>query len=318
MEDLGVFVDNTCIQSRSLVEGAGFVVEKCLESSGCDVFLATMSQGSFQMKVKKVVVKRFRGPTSKCFEATETFLWQDHQNIAKILTSISCGIDTLIVCEYYCGGDLYHHFQEIGVFPEFLARIVMRDLLSGVTRLHQAGICHRDVKPENCVLDGNGMLKIVDFGLATHFDDGHMLTDFCGSLEYVAPEILFRSPYHGPDVDIWACGVVLFEMVVGDTPFVVEQSEFGCCSIVYDFPHALVADAQITGACEKMLKSFLCVDPESRIKMGEALDCAWLIEEHSLTVDDIESIERVSPKSVVLTRLRAILKEQIAHDMSVC
>lgn len=303
-------------ESCSVVERAGFSVEKSLESSGGDVFLARDLRPEGKAK-NLVVVKRFHGPKGACFEAAEPFLWEDHHHyIARILDVISVKADTVIVSEYVYGGDLYHHFQEIGVFPEFLARMLMHDLLTGVSLLHQAGICHRDLKPENCVLDANGVLKIIDFGIAARFEEKTMFNEFCGSLEYVAPEVLFRHPYRGPGVDVWACGVVLFEMVVGEVPFVViKDGENQSCDTVFDFPETVVAEAELSVECVKLLKQILVVDPEKRLKLPAAFDSNWMVTEHVLSVDDVECIKVRAPHSVIVKRIQGVLRRQIAHDM---
>lgn len=299
--------DETALNCRFLIEGAGFEVEKTLESSCGDVFLARKIISSDRM----VVVKRVRKSFNKCFEAQEKFLCESHRNVARVLEviAVSNRDETIVVSEFVGGGDLFHHFQEIGVFPEFLARIYMQDLLTGVLELHKAGICHRDLKPENCVLDANGVLKIIDFGIAARFDDTTIFHDFCGSLEYVAPEILFRKPYCGPAVDVWGCGVMLFEMVVGDVPFVVSESAH-----VYKFPTALVDEAALSIECVELIYQLLCMDPQKRVTLPCALNSRWILEPYDLTVDDI-SITAALEQSVVAKRLHAILKEQIAKEL---
>lgn len=94
-----------------------------------------------------------------------------------------------------------------------------QQIISGVDYLHQLGIVHRDMKPENLLLDHNGQIKLVDFGLSNTFKDNETLTTACGSPCYAAPEMISGDPYHGAKVDIWSCGVILFAMVCGYLPF---------------------------------------------------------------------------------------------------
>ncbi|GAA5928355.1 hypothetical protein JCM1841_003539 [Sporobolomyces salmonicolor] len=120
------------------------------------------------------------------------------------------------------GGDLFDKIApDVGVEEE-IAHFYFRQLISGLKYLGKQGICHRDVKPENCLLDGDGNLKISDFGLATVFKykgQERMLKDRCGSPPYAAPELAHPAPYAAEPVDVWSAGVVLFALLVGNTPW---------------------------------------------------------------------------------------------------
>ena len=84
--------------------------------------------------------------------------------------------------------------------------------------IHSIGVVHRDLKPENILFDGEGNLKIADFGLATvfrHQGKERPLETCCGTLPYVAPEVIAKKPYRAEPVDIWSCGIVLVAMLAG-------------------------------------------------------------------------------------------------------
>lgn len=118
-----------------------------------------------------------------------------------------------------------------------MAHLYFTQLLSGVAFMHSKGVCHRDLKPENAMLSLNGLLKICDFGLCAVYKHKGMertLTERCGSLPYVAPEVLScarkvidllkrlmqlnsNQPYQAEPIDIWGCGVILYTMLVGST-----------------------------------------------------------------------------------------------------
>lgn len=105
--------------------------------------------------------------------------------------------------------------------PEDIAHFYFTQLVSGVSWLHGKGVAHRDIKPENILLDGDGNLKIADFGLAVLFQYQGKYREsesICGSPPYVAPEVVSRK-YRGDRVDIWSCGVVLFVLLAGNTPW---------------------------------------------------------------------------------------------------
>jgi serine/threonine-protein kinase Chk1 len=105
--------------------------------------------------------------------------------------------------------------------PESVAHRFFSHLIAGLRYLHGQGIAHRDIKPENLLLGLEDVLKISDFGLATvfrHKGRERVLDRRCGTLPYVAPEVL-RGPYRGDDVDLWSSGVVLTAMLTGELPW---------------------------------------------------------------------------------------------------
>ena len=135
-----------------------------------------------------------------------------------------------IAMELAEGGDLFDKIEsDVGV-GEDIAHVYFTQLISAVCFMHSKGVGHRDIKPENILLSSEGNLKIADFGLATLFDyQGQRKTckSSCGSPPYTAPEVLLCTPltakqgmgYFADYVDIWSCGVVLFVLLVGNTPW---------------------------------------------------------------------------------------------------
>ncbi|KAL6263823.1 hypothetical protein P5V15_003906 [Pogonomyrmex californicus] len=126
-----------------------------------------------------------------------------------------------IFLEYASGGELFDRIEpDIGM-PICEAQKYFRQLISGVEYLHIQGVAHRDLKPENLLLDNNDNLKISDFGMATIFrirDKERLLDKKCGTLPYVAPEVLVR-PYHAEPADIWSCGIILVALLAGELPW---------------------------------------------------------------------------------------------------
>ncbi|GAA5841399.1 hypothetical protein JCM11251_006177 [Rhodosporidiobolus azoricus] len=120
------------------------------------------------------------------------------------------------------GGDLFDKITpDVGV-SEDIAHLYFRQLISGLKYLNHHGICHRDVKPENCLLDAHGNLLLSDFGLATVFkykSQIRLLKDRCGSPPYAAPELARAQAYEAEPVDVWSAGVVLFALLFGNTPW---------------------------------------------------------------------------------------------------
>ncbi|KAJ1519307.1 hypothetical protein ONE63_004606 [Megalurothrips usitatus] len=123
--------------------------------------------------------------------------------------------------EYAAGGELFDRIEPDVGMAQWEAQKYFKELISGVEYLHGHGIAHRDLKPENLLLDEHLNLKISDFGMATVFrmhGKERCLEKRCGTLPYVAPEVLMRA-YHAEPADIWSCGVILVAMLAGELPW---------------------------------------------------------------------------------------------------
>lgn len=122
-----------------------------------------------------------------------------------------------IFLEYACGGELFDRIEpDIGM-PSYQAQKYFKQLISAVDYMHCRGIAHRDLKPENLLLDENDNLKVSDFGMATVFrlqGKERYLEKRCGTLPYVAPEVLSKS-YRAEPADIWSCGILLVALLAG-------------------------------------------------------------------------------------------------------
>merc|ERR1712038_467030 len=125
------------------------------------------------------------------------------------------------VLEYLPGGELFDILYYTSALSERIARTYFKQLMDGMEACHEAGICHRDIKPQNLLLDANFQLKIADFGLAKVFEkdeDALMRTFYVGTRGYQSPEILKKKEYTA-SCDVFSCGVVLFILLAGYPPF---------------------------------------------------------------------------------------------------
>ncbi|KAJ1879138.1 Serine/threonine-protein kinase Sgk2 [Coemansia sp. RSA 486] len=153
------------------------------------------------------------------------------------LVGLQCAFQTkekLFFClDYVNGGELFFHLQRERRFSENRARFYAAEITCALEYLHGMGVVYRDLKPENCLLDADGHVKIVDFGLAKEVgpvvwrtegsalysvEEGGKTGTFCGTPEYLAPEVLLRQRY-GKEVDWYCLGAVLYEMLTGLPPF---------------------------------------------------------------------------------------------------
>jgi len=141
----------------------------------------------------------------------------DHPYIAKLYSALQDNLYIYFVLELLQGGEVFTHLRNRGKLSEQAARFYAATVVYAFTTIHSQKIAYRDLKPENLVMDSEGFVKLVDFGLAKQLLSGKTWT-LCGTPDYLAPEIILNEG-HDLAVDYWALGILIFEMVVGSPPF---------------------------------------------------------------------------------------------------
>jgi len=165
-----------------------------------------------------------------------------------------------LILDYINGGELFFHLKKAGKFSEERVKFYAAEIASALIHLHAHGIIYRDLKPENLLLDAGGHVVITDFGLSKEvMDDG--THTFCGTPEYLAPEVLKGEPHSFP-VDWWSLGTLMYEMMTGLPPF---YSEF--LSEMYQNIVAgdLVFPSDMSDEACDLLAGFLDRDPKTRL-----------------------------------------------------
>ncbi|RWS04291.1 RAC serine/threonine-protein kinase-like isoform X3, partial [Dinothrombium tinctorium] len=170
------------------------------------------------------------------------------------------------VMEYVNGGELFFHLSRERIFSEERTRFYGAEILLALDYLHSQGIIYRDLKLENLLLDKDGHIKIADFGLCKEdINFGSTTRTFCGTPEYLAPEVIEDNDY-GRAVDWWGLGVVMYEMMVGRLPFYNRDHDILFQLILLEdvkFPKTLSTEAK------SLLSGLLAKDPKKRLGGGQ-------------------------------------------------
>ncbi|KAF2660527.1 Pkinase-domain-containing protein [Lophiostoma macrostomum CBS 122681] len=134
--------------------------------------------------------------------------------------------DLYLVTDYMSGGELFWHLQREGRFQEARAKFYIAELILALQHLHEHNIVYRDLKPENILLDAKGHIALCDFGLSkANLTENATTNTFCGTTEYLAPEVLLDEHGYTKMVDFWSLGVLVFEMCCGWSPFYAEDTQ---------------------------------------------------------------------------------------------
>ncbi|KAL9598382.1 MAG: hypothetical protein Q9219_004544 [cf. Caloplaca sp. 3 TL-2023] len=140
--------------------------------------------------------------------------------------SFQTATDLYLITSYMSGGELFWHLQKAGRFNESRAKFYIAELILALQHLHKYDIVYRDLKPENILLDANGHIALCDFGLSkANLTKDDTTNTFCGTTEYLAPEVLLDEQGYTTMVDFWSLGVLVFEMCCGWSPFYADDTQ---------------------------------------------------------------------------------------------
>ncbi|KAK8883798.1 hypothetical protein M9Y10_042897 [Tritrichomonas musculus] len=153
------------------------------------------------------------------FAERNVLMKSKHPFIVNICFAFQTETKVYLGLEYVPGGDLYRHLHTDGNLSIEEVRLIIAQLCLAIDYLHSVNVVYRDLKSENVLIDQDGFVKLTDFGLAKALTPDLKQTEtFCGTNEYLAPEIIYRNPY-GPEIDWWAIGILTYELLYGQPPF---------------------------------------------------------------------------------------------------
>ncbi|CAL8283483.1 unnamed protein product [Merluccius merluccius] len=200
-----------------------------------------------------------------------------HSSIITLIDSYESTTFIFLVFDLMRRGELFDYLTEKVTLSEKETRSIVRALLEAVQYLHSFNIIHRDLKPENILLDDQGHIKLSDFGFSVQLQPEENLRELCGTPGYLAPEILKCSmdethPGYGKEVDLWACGVILYTLLAGSPPFWHRKQMLMLRMIMdgrYQFNSPEWDDRSDT--VRDLISRLLVVDPAMRLSAEQAL-----------------------------------------------
>lgn len=239
-------------------------------------FIKVLGKGSFgkvmlaeHRKTKQIFAVKVLKKDSICadddVECTLTekrVLTLEHPFLTSLHSAFQTKDRLFFVMEYVSGGDLMFQIQKSRRFTEERSKFYAAEVILALMFLHKHGVIYRDIKLDNILLDCEGHCKLADFGMCRDgVKDGHLATTFCGTPDYIAPEILQELDY-GASVDWWALGVLMYEMLAGQPPFEADNEDDLFESILNDdvlYPVWLSRDAV------NVLEQFMTKNPSRRL-----------------------------------------------------
>eukprot|EP00013_Stygamoeba_regulata_P005879 CAMPEP_0177632930 /NCGR_PEP_ID=MMETSP0447-20121125/2566_1 /TAXON_ID=0 /ORGANISM="Stygamoeba regulata, Strain BSH-02190019" /LENGTH=729 /DNA_ID=CAMNT_0019134555 /DNA_START=116 /DNA_END=2302 /DNA_ORIENTATION=+ len=245
---------------------------------------STVYMGVNKHTKEEVAVKIIK--KGKCSELSridveiQAMLMLDHPHVVK-LHSVFENADNIYFIMDLCGGGNLSDYVSIKPLSEDLARYYMKELVDALRYCHSQGVCHRDLKIENLLLDDDGELKITDFGQAGIFSEGWDIfsTTLVGSLMHISPEQVAGLPYSGEKIDAWALGVVIYRLICQEPPFydtvlpvMIEKIK----SCIYTIPEF------VSPECRDLLLRILQADPADRMPLDQIANHPWFLGKHHL------------------------------------
>ncbi|GAB4817583.1 hypothetical protein N2152v2_004629 [Parachlorella kessleri] len=206
-----------------------------------------------------------------------------------------------IVMDYASGGELFNRVAEVGAFPEDEARYFFQQLVSGVAWCHRQGVCHRDLKLENTLLDGGPAyrVKICDFGYSKNTARDSQPKTMCGTPAYIAPEVLMHKRYDGKIADVWSCGVTLYVMLVGQYPFEDPKRPNDYQETIKRILHArysIPPHVRLSRECLDLLGRIFQADPAKRMTLDQLRQHPWFVENLPEELQDDSRFPQFAPQ----------------------
>jgi tRNA A-37 threonylcarbamoyl transferase component Bud32 len=242
------------------------------------VYLAKYKSTQFICAIK-VINKKWISENLKCMNQLrreiEIQSHLHHPNILSLYNFFWDKKNVYLVIEYAQGGELFKilHKEEQGRFSEPKAAFYIQQVCDAVEYIHKMHIIHRDIKPEN-ILISNEVVKLADFGWSIHQKSNKIRRTFCGTAEYMPPEVINDEP-HIPPSDLWCIGILIYELCAGEPPFTA-KTNYEIISKIKNFDMKKCPD-YFSDECKDLIDKLIRKYPKDRISIQEVKEHPWIV-----------------------------------------
>lgn len=270
------------------------------------VFLATDRHTGKQYAVKNFKLHGVgKEKKEELISECEIFLAMDHPHVARLTDIYETTQSLNLVMECCSGGEMLHRVLQLKRFPEQKACEASRQILLALNYIHSQQVVHRDIKLENFLYDtpDSDQLKLIDFGFSKIFDHNTKMKLSCGTLSYVAPEVLRKS--YTVQCDMWSFGVVVFVLLAGYMPFAAADEQGQIDNIMHaKYNMSKPIWKQISATAIDFINKCLVKDPGLRLSSKDAMEHEWIAkvqkkvdEQHFVDASAINALQEFAQAS---------------------
>lgn len=290
-----------------LVSGRYQILDTLGEGGMANVYLAedTILHRRVAVKVLRLDLQHDQATIRRFQREAKATCELSHPNIVSVYDVGEDNGVQYIVMEYIDGSNLKSYIQQYYPFPLTKVVEIMLQILSAVQLAHSKGIIHRDLKPQNILITKDGQAKIADFGIAVALSDKSVTqtNSLLGSVHYISPEQA-RGSLPTPQSDIYALGIILFELLTGKVPFAGDSAvSIALKHFREDMPSVRASNPNVPQSLENVVLKATAKDPKQRYQSAEAMALDLKTSLNSNRADEVKFLAKVDPATLGETKI---------------
>ena len=237
------------------------------------------------------------------FDSVRTLKSLKHKHIAQFVDFFADEENNYLVFEYCSEGSLLRKINSEGMLRESDSRKIIYQVSLALSYLHSRNIIHRDIKPDNIMIDENGDVKLIDFDFCSEVLGEELRETSCGTPSYSSPQVISGAPYDGKKNDVWSLGVVLYAMVSGRLPWYQSRNLVKFYERILTEP--LIIPSYLTKNCSNLIREMLEVNEDKRIDINGVLRSPFLSQVYSeVSHNGINTAVARQPSSLFSNRMK--------------